>query len=658
WHLGTASDEQALLLNACLREGLLKNDLGELPGLAAMVERYRELEARVPLPTRVPGLLEADAADQPLFVRGDHRQPAEAIPRRFLEAIDATPYRTLSSGRLELAEDLVRDDNPLTARVITNRIWHHLFGRGLVATPDNFGRLGAEPSHPELLDHLATRFIQEGWSIREMVRYLVTSKTWQLDSTPSPAAAQLDPDNVWLSHARVRRLDAEALRDSLFAATGALDGRLYGPGFGPDTMEPRRSLYVQSRRNSLDAFLATFDAPVPFAPVGARAATNVPAQSLTLLNDPLVWDVAARWMSDWDSRAPRDPDGTRIESMFEAATGRPPVAAEAGALREYLVASRDAIRDEEEWRAQLAGDLDAARVDLEALLAPVRDELLGAAERDEGAAAPTPPMPLARWDFRAGIEDTVGALDGVLHGSARLEGGGLRLDGGGHVSTPPIPRELTEKTLEVWVRLADLDQRGGGVVTVQDLDGADFDSLVYGERIPRHWIAGSEFFARTADFDGADESSAAEGPVHIALAYDAEGTIRAYWNGAPYGTPYRKAGPRVFPANRGQVLFGLRHGAASPGRMLDGTIFEARLHDRALSADEIAASAAGSRFVARADVLAALDDAQRLEATNLKVRIAAAAAGLAELGESPGERDAWTRLAHALFNLKEFLYLR
>ena len=655
WARNAATDAEALLLDACLRAGLLPNTVEALPAVAELVRAYRELEGRVPLPTRVPGLIEADAADWPLYERGDHRRPGRPVPRRFLEVLDPEPFSPAASGRLELAEDLLRADNPLTARVIVNRIWHHLFGRGIVATPDNFGRLGSEPSHPELLDYLASRMVARGWSIRDTIRFLVTSKTWQLDSSPPPGAREVDPENVWLTHARVRRLDAEALRDSLFAVAGELDERMYGPGFGANSGAPRRGVYVEVRRNALDAFLQAFDAPVPFATAGARPATNVPAQSLALLNGPLARDLASRWGSEVLADGQHGSDAARLARMFESATGRVPADIELVALQDYAADCRGAFAAGAERRAVLALQIAEGEDALHAILEPARRELL--ARREEGGA-PAGPAPLARWDFREGLEDTAGELHGIPHGTARLAEGGLLLDGEGHVATPPIGRELRAKTLEAWVRLADLDQRGGGVVSVQDLGGGVFDAIVYGERIPRRWLAGSDHFRRTEDFGGADEARALDEPVHLAIAYDPDRGIRGYRDGEPYGQPYRKADPVTFRAGESQVLFGLRHGAPSAGRRLRGVLYEARLHDRALSPEELRASAAGAPFVARGDVLAALGEGPRRRVAELEAALALARGELERLGEPAGEEDVWAGVAHALFNLKEFLYVR
>jgi hypothetical protein len=152
----------------------------------------------------------------------------------------------------------------------------------------------------------------------------------------SDRAAEIDPDNRWLSHANVRRLDAEAIRDSLFAVSGQLDRKMFGPGFAANSNTPRRSVYVMSRRNSLDQFLQVFDSPLPFATTGRRDITNVPAQSLTMLNDPLVMELAGRWI---DRLGKQDANATpekRVSIMYRTALGREPTADERDALLQYL----------------------------------------------------------------------------------------------------------------------------------------------------------------------------------------------------------------------------------------------------------------------------------------------------------------------------------
>jgi len=247
WKDDNITDAQALFLGACLEQEILPNHLEDLEHAKKLLQRYRELEAEITIPTRVPGLEETVAHNQPLYLRGNHKLPGQEVPRRFLEAIDPTSYETTQSGRRQLAEDLLREDNPLTRRVIINRIWHHLFGSGIVSSPDNFGRLGDLPTHPELLDYLATRFAENGWSIKDSIRFILTSQTWQMSSRASVKAREIDPDNRWLSHANVRRLEAEAIRDSLLAVSGVLQKNMYGAPVDGNT--PRRSVYVRVKRN-------------------------------------------------------------------------------------------------------------------------------------------------------------------------------------------------------------------------------------------------------------------------------------------------------------------------------------------------------------------------------------------------------------------------
>jgi hypothetical protein len=163
-----------------------------------------------------------------------------------------------------------------------------------------------------------------------MIRYLVATRAWQLASEPSAVAPERDPANQWLSHARVRRLEAESLRDTLLTLGGRLDVKMFGPAVAGNV--PRRSVYLAVRRTALDPFLTTFDAPKPFSTLGRRDSTNVPAQSLALLNDPAVLEDAARWAA---RHAALDPDA-RVRMMFAEAFARPPTEAEMAAARRYL----------------------------------------------------------------------------------------------------------------------------------------------------------------------------------------------------------------------------------------------------------------------------------------------------------------------------------
>ena len=350
WLAGSLSAQQAAFLDFFVRNELLPNSKKLVPApLAATVEKYRTLEAGIPVPRRVPGAMLGTSFDQPLFVRGNHMNPGPPVPRRFLEALGSSPYDSGQSGRLELSSAIANPANPLTSRVMVNRIWHHLFGRGIVRTVDNFGKNGDKPSHPELLDYLAARFVDEGWSIKAMIRLMVTSSVYQSSSTPSAEAALLDSGNILLQHARRRRLTGEAIRDSILSVSGDLDTTLYGPGIdvyytgktegggkvGPLDGARRRSVYQRIKRNAQNPFLEVFDSPKPTSTRGQRDSTNVPAQSLAMLNDPFVIDQASKWagriVADGGTSV-RD----RIERMFLRALGRQATAAELAASLDYL----------------------------------------------------------------------------------------------------------------------------------------------------------------------------------------------------------------------------------------------------------------------------------------------------------------------------------
>ncbi len=660
WRDESATDAEALLLDACLRDGLLPNRMAELPTAAPLLERYRRAESAAPVAKRVPGLEETEGRDQPLFIRGDHKQPGEPVPRRFLEAIDPTPYETQRSGRMELAEDLLRDDNPLTRRVIVNRVWHHLFGRGIVATPDNLGRLGEQPTHPRLLDWLATRFEDDGWSLKSLIRLIVTSKTWRLSSQPSDEALRTDPDNRWLSHARVRRIEAEAIRDKLLTVSGRLAQQLFGaPVAG---RSDRRSVYVRVIRNSPDPFLRVFDFPEPFSTVGRRDVTNVPAQSLAMMNNPRIADDAESWAGRLLADEALSSDEARIGRMFWSAFGRPATEAELQRLKSYLQTTRS--RNEQRRRTLEAWESEIAekRRQVESVLGPVRRRLETELRDDVQAARESAPKPVGSWAFDGDGDDAIAESEAELRGGASFDDGGLIVRNGGYAVTKPLDRPLREKTLEAWVQLDRLSQRGGGVMTLMTPDGAIFDAIVFGEKDPGQWLAGSNSFARTRSLQGERETVAEKRPVHVAIAYHADGTVAAYRNGQPYGRPYKSDGPHVFEAGQTVVGFGVRHLPAGGNRLLSGRVLQANLYDRALTADEVARSAAAMAGDVSDDVvLASLDadsrrevEAWRAEATELRDK-------LKEYEPTVGDRPAikvWSDLARVFFTMQEFIYVR
>lgn len=338
WRDDTLTDAQARYLNYFVRNNLLTNTLGVMTELDTLVQTYRALEAEVPVPTRVPGVIEGAPFNQPLYTRGDHRQPSEPVPRRFLEAINSTPFSASNAGRLELAQRIVSEDNPLTARVIANRLWHHVFGEGLVTTPDNFGAMGKAPSHPELLDYLAEHMKSKGWSTKAMIRLLITSRTFQLASEPSLKARGEDPENTLLSHANVRRLEGEAIRDSLLLAAGRLN--LEPPDKSVDGESNYRSVYVRVIRNRLDPLLTLFDVPTPTSTKGRRDTTNGPAHALTLMNDPFIRTLAEAFAARVEDDTTLTDDEARINEMFRITTGRAPSISEQALLSGYLETAR------------------------------------------------------------------------------------------------------------------------------------------------------------------------------------------------------------------------------------------------------------------------------------------------------------------------------
>lgn len=337
------------------------------PGSAAggALAQFFRAEAASKEPDRVPAMMEGSGLDEVVFIRGNPRNPGEVVPRRFLEALssDAAAFDGPESGRLELARQIARADSPLFARVIVNRVWLHLFGRGLVSTPDDFGVLGQAPSHPELLDWLAHWFRTEGeWSIKRLIRLLATSNSYRLSSRPTEALAEeRDPSNRLWHRMPVRRLEGEAIRDAILAVSGRLEVTPFGPsvpvhltGFmdgrgrpgqsGPADGAGRRSIYLEVRRNFLPPLMRAFDTPVPFTTVGRRTVSNVPAQSLILMNDPMIQAEAERWarqaIADGSTST-----AARLEGLYRTAFGRSPDGAEVASAAAFLEAQGRRYQD-------------------------------------------------------------------------------------------------------------------------------------------------------------------------------------------------------------------------------------------------------------------------------------------------------------------------
>ncbi len=317
---------------------------GPLPELAAAGG-----EANPPVEPFGRVSYEDNARDMRVHVRGNHLAPGEEVPRGFLSVLGGGAYRD-GSGRKGLAEAIASPDNPLVARVMANRIWKRHFGEGLVATVDNFGRIGERPSHPELLDYLARRFVDSGWSVKAMHRLIARSAAYRMASAPSAKAREADPRNRLLSYVSTRRLDAESIRDAILSASGSLQPAIHGPSVTPNVSpwqdgrgKPetgpldgggRRSIYIEVRRNFLTPMLLAFDYPLPTTTVGRRAVSSVPAQALTMMNNEFV----ARQSELWAERMTADfhDPKERLDAMYARAYSRPPEPGERTRIEEFV----------------------------------------------------------------------------------------------------------------------------------------------------------------------------------------------------------------------------------------------------------------------------------------------------------------------------------
>ena len=269
------------------------------------------------------------------------------------------------SGRRQLAEWIASPENTLTSRVFANRVWYWLFGSGIVRTTDNFGTTGELPSHPELLDYLASEFVENDWSVRKLVRQIVLSETYRRSSVPSVESAEVDPENRLLSHTNRRRLDAECIRDAVLLTSGQLDlsrgGSTIRPGssseFGYKLNDPkfdgrRRSVYVPVFRNTLLDLLTVFDFPDPNLPQGRRTTSTRPTQGLYLMNSPWIMDqareCAQRVLQDETLKLSQ-----RVELAHRVLLGRHPTPSERGLAEAFLQASDDATAPSriDQWAA-------------------------------------------------------------------------------------------------------------------------------------------------------------------------------------------------------------------------------------------------------------------------------------------------------------------
>jgi len=322
--------------------GRLDHLLGELLLLGADAYAGVELDAlRNKRPMDIPQAVVAQDGgpkgtryegfkDAHVFIRGDPKKLGKSVPRGFPKILTGEREERITegSGRLQLADWLTRPENPLTARVMVNRIWQHHFGEGLVRTPNDFGERGERPTHPELLDYLAARFVESGWSVKAMHRLIMRSAVYQQSSRVSAAALARDPDNRLFGRMNRQRLEAEAIRDSLLSVSGRLDVTRGGPAF-TDLAVPRRTLYLMSARTGAKTseFNRLFDRADPSLIVAERGQSVVAPQALFFLNDPFVSGVAKNLAARILREAPANTEA-RIRYLYAVTLGRPPTHAE------------------------------------------------------------------------------------------------------------------------------------------------------------------------------------------------------------------------------------------------------------------------------------------------------------------------------------------
>ncbi len=314
-------------------------------------QRRSALAARAPVIDQAYSMGEGTPQNARIQRRGDPLNLSDEVPRKFLDILggQTMPPEAAGSGRLELAGWLTDPANPLTARVMVNRIWQYHFGPGLVRTANNFGKQGRPPSHPELLDYLASRFIESGWSVKAMHRLILLSSTYQLASTGDSTNERLDPENEFYWRFNRRRLDAESIRDAILMVSGGLNrtpaaGHPFPPQdqwnfsqhqpFNAEYATRHRSLYLMTQRIRRHSFLGLFDGPDANESTAARAATTTPLQALYLMNSPFIHEEAAR-LAELITRTAAE-DAERVRFSYRRALGRDPTPAEIAADTEYV----------------------------------------------------------------------------------------------------------------------------------------------------------------------------------------------------------------------------------------------------------------------------------------------------------------------------------
>jgi len=356
-----------------LRLAKLRGEVDRLVKRADALKKTKSTD----LPKAMSVQDEKETGDWHVHIRGEIRNKGAVVPRGFLQV--ASKRKTVAqptiavgkSGRLELAEWVASSDNPLTSRVMVNRIWHHLIGKGLVRTTDNFGMMGEKPSHAALLDWLAHQFVVDQWSVKKMIRRIVMSRTYRLSSTGETTGWASDPENRLIWRANRKRLTAEAIRDSILSVSGQLSMQQGGPtirkfsqyDWGYEFNTIRRSVYVPLFRNTLLEVMEAFDVANPNVVSGRRSETTLPTQALYLMNSPFVNAEAERA----GERIIRSgvSDAERVRLVYRLALGREPSAVEADVVMKFIEESKTGQKSRA-WSAlvhSLFGSVDFRHLD-------------------------------------------------------------------------------------------------------------------------------------------------------------------------------------------------------------------------------------------------------------------------------------------------------
>ena len=323
------------LTDAQVRKLLPEDKQKKLDEQSKTLTALQKSEDAKPLPI-AHGLAETTPTNMKIFQRGNPAKLGDEAPRRFLKILadNRKPF-TQGSGRLELADAIASKDNPLTARVIVNRVWQYHFGRPIVSTPSNFGAMGDRPSHPELLDYLAVDFMAKGWSFKKLHREIMLSSVYQLSSERDEKNFNIDGDNRWFWRMNRRRLDVESWRDSMLAVSGKLDRTLGGPTTNLAAVDNmRRTVYAKISRHDLNYLLRLFDFPDANITSERRVETTVPQQQLFVLNSPFVIETSKALATRVQKEA--NSDSERIQRAFALAYGRPASAVEAQLFASFL----------------------------------------------------------------------------------------------------------------------------------------------------------------------------------------------------------------------------------------------------------------------------------------------------------------------------------